>query len=952
MGKINNSNSKTNLSKKRKVGEEKNNSSKDEDKKRKINKKNVITFETYIKTQKNDFRVCAKEIKIYPVKEYVCYNKSFFISLATNHNEGLFRFSLTKKDYRFYYYISKDDRIQERGVSKEILKRFKPFDCIKIENVKNKNSDRTIGIEVKCIFDIEKLKSHCDDTHAKSTSLTLPSNSEENYRDFIDYYNNSINSRCVDEKTYFYVFLEFSDYDHKNTFYSTIIELFIFRGSQTIQRVYDRSFPDFINFRTVDDYYTYHSLQKEEEKEKKQKMGKNYNINNNTNGFNHFNNNNSLQPFNPNNTNNTLPMITNSSLISTASSYPFISPDLFTPNHSPILGLSNSLPITLSMNSELINPSLVTTTTGLTQSTAMDPSLLTVFEDPSSHSININNPIMTNPYHNNISVDFRSIETSLNREDTINLNPNINTNLSIPLELSTTIVHSPTSSILSLTTTQPSTQPSTFNPLTMTYPLLQQEQYPQQYPQQQYLQQQYLPQQYLQQPQCQQSQYQQPPLTPPLHSNQYQQINHPILSLASHPPLHQNQYQQQPQILSSNTSYPSANRTSEITNPPLEYNPVLPSPESTPESFSINPISNNRTYDIEGISKNTMDYLISSSSFNTSSSTSPKDSKVNFISEIGINAGKIQSSIVKSSNRKPKELTLNEQYSKNLHFEIRSINNIDRLRNQLSQSHPHPHPHLLHSNNNYNNHNGNGSGYYDGHIDGKEEGSEDSSSEGNDILISYYYITTKAEKKNSRSRGTTNEKNKKNKSKSLENEDKDEDKSVHDEKENKDDDNDDDENKENNSNNVSDSDSDSNNNRNHRNKNKKEKKEEEEDDDDDDDNEEEEEEEEEKEEKVDHISLIKHIFEGGSKENFVHSCPYIIGDNTELLYNSKRGRTNNNYFFVITKGTEILFISELIYIRTYRRSNEKTKKIKKGKKKKREGESVTNKKKLKKVKKN
>ncbi|ORY26382.1 hypothetical protein LY90DRAFT_629332 [Neocallimastix californiae] len=863
MGKINNSNSKTNLSKKRKVGEEKNNSSKDEDKKRKINKKNVITFETYIKTQKNDFRVCAKEIKIYPVKEYVCYNKSFFISLATNHNEGLFRFSLTKKDYRFYYYISKDDRIQERGVSKEILKRFKPFDCIKIENVKNKNSDRTIGIEVKCIFDIEKLKSHCDDTHAKSTSLTLPSNSEENYRDFIDYYNNSINSRCVDEKTYFYVFLEFKVL---KPFRGSMIDLFLILLTLELWMIIIL----IILFK------------KKRKKKKKQKMGKNYNINNNTNGFNHFNNNNSLQPFNPNNTNNTLPMITNSSLISTASSYPFISPDLFTPNHSPILGLSNSLPITLSMNSELINPSLVTTTTGLTQSTAMDPSLLTVFEDPSSHSININNPIMTNPYHNNISVDFRSIETSLNREDTINLNPNINTNLSIPLELSTTIVHSPTSSILSLTTTQPSTQPSTFNPLTMTYPLLQQEQYPQQYPQQQYLQQQYLPQQYLQQPQCQQSQYQQPPLTPPLHSNQYQQINHPILSLASHPPLHQNQYQQQPQILSSNTSYPSANRTSEITNPPLEYNPVLPSPESTPESFSINPISNNRTYDIEGISKNTMDYLISSSSFNTSSSTSPKDSKVNFISEIGINAGKIQSSIVKSSNRKPKELTLNEQYSKNLHFEIRSINNIDRLRNQLSQSHPHPHPHLLHSNNNYNNHNGNGSGYYDGHIDGKEEGSEDSSSEGNDILISYYYITTKAEKKNSRSRGTTNEKNKKNKSKSLENEDKDEDKK-------------------------------------------------EEDDDDDDDNEEEEEEEEEKEEKVDHISLIKHIFEGGSKENFVHSCPYIIGDNTELLYNSKRGRTNNNYFFVITKGTEILFISELIYIRTYRRSNEKNEKDKKGK---------------------
>jgi len=68
---------------------------------------------------------------------------------------------------------------------------------------------------------------------------------------------------------------------------------------------------------------------------------------------------------------------------------------------------------------------------------------------------------------------------------------------------------------------------------------------------------------------------------------------------------------------------------------------------------------------------------------------------------------------------------------------------------------------------------------------------------------------------------------------------------------------------------------------------------------------------------------IKKVFEDGSKKYFVHSSPYIIGDNTTILYNSKLGRKNNLYFFVVSKGSEILFISDLVVITTYRRSTDK-----------------------------
>ncbi|ORX47130.1 hypothetical protein BCR36DRAFT_455126 [Piromyces finnis] len=71
---------------------------------------------------------------------------------------------------------------------------------------------------------------------------------------------------------------------------------------------------------------------------------------------------------------------------------------------------------------------------------------------------------------------------------------------------------------------------------------------------------------------------------------------------------------------------------------------------------------------------------------------------------------------------------------------------------------------------------------------------------------------------------------------------------------------------------------------------------------------------------------IKRVFETGSKANFIHSSPYIIGDSTTLLYNSKLGRNNTYYFFVISNDDKILFISELVTIKTYRRSkNEKNK---------------------------
>ena len=75
----------------------------------------------------------------------------------------------------------------------------------------------------------------------------------------------------------------------------------------------------------------------------------------------------------------------------------------------------------------------------------------------------------------------------------------------------------------------------------------------------------------------------------------------------------------------------------------------------------------------------------------------------------------------------------------------------------------------------------------------------------------------------------------------------------------------------------------------------------------------------------DSSSCIKQIFEFGPKEYFVHSSPYFIGDNTTILYNSKLGRNNTFYFFIITKGNEILFISELVVIKTYRRSRNKKK---------------------------
>jgi len=76
-------------------------------------------------------------------------------------------------------------------------------------------------------------------------------------------------------------------------------------------------------------------------------------------------------------------------------------------------------------------------------------------------------------------------------------------------------------------------------------------------------------------------------------------------------------------------------------------------------------------------------------------------------------------------------------------------------------------------------------------------------------------------------------------------------------------------------------------------------------------------------ETTDSVDRIKRVFEEGSKGNFVHSSPYIIGECTTILYNSKLGRNNTFYFFVISRGTEILFISELVNIKTYRRSQKK-----------------------------
>ncbi|KAG4103329.1 hypothetical protein H8356DRAFT_1072830 [Neocallimastix lanati (nom. inval.)] len=103
------------------------------------------------------------------------------------------------------------------------------------------------------------------------------------------------------------------------------------------------------------------------------------------------------------------------------------------------------------------------------------------------------------------------------------------------------------------------------------------------------------------------------------------------------------------------------------------------------------------------------------------------------------------------------------------------------------------------------------------------------------------------------------------------------------------------------------------------NKRKKVKQEDDEEGEEEEDNDDEDEDEENKYDEIENQGLIKQIFEEGPKQKFVHSSPYIIGDSTEILYNSKLGRKNNYYFFIITKGHGILFISEPIMIITNRR---------------------------------
>ncbi|ORX88307.1 hypothetical protein BCR32DRAFT_263734 [Anaeromyces robustus] len=101
-------------------------------KKQKKTENDPIEFDTFICTQNRDFCVCKTVKNIAPVKEYIQYNKSFEIIININ-KKGKFHFSKEKKDYQFYYCLSGDDRIEEREVTDDNIKKFKELNTPSIQ---------------------------------------------------------------------------------------------------------------------------------------------------------------------------------------------------------------------------------------------------------------------------------------------------------------------------------------------------------------------------------------------------------------------------------------------------------------------------------------------------------------------------------------------------------------------------------------------------------------------------------------------------------------------------------------------------------------------------------------------------------------------------------------------------------------------------------------------------
>ncbi|ORX43827.1 hypothetical protein BCR36DRAFT_460077 [Piromyces finnis] len=243
-------------------------------KKRKINnsesKKKYFSF--YLKTLSSFFRLLATEKSIEPVKDYVFYNQEIEILINNENKREKFTFSLNEEDYRIYYCIRTDDRIKEREVNDIIRKEFKKLHCVKIESIDKVNNVRYADGKKNNNFENVKLSFKflplSQVMPLNSTTMyyrSINSNLVNDNSDFLNYYQDvQMKSNSNRKKKYFYIFVEFQGTKHEDTYSSAIIELVLYKGSQTYQGLYNKKYPEFLNSFIVQDYYYNDSSDKNE----------------------------------------------------------------------------------------------------------------------------------------------------------------------------------------------------------------------------------------------------------------------------------------------------------------------------------------------------------------------------------------------------------------------------------------------------------------------------------------------------------------------------------------------------------------------------------------------------------------------------------------------------------------------------------------------------------------
>ncbi|OUM67285.1 hypothetical protein PIROE2DRAFT_58891 [Piromyces sp. E2] len=208
-------------------------------------------FEYYIKTLNKPFKLIATDKCIEPVKDYVPYNKSINFIIHSDN----FSFSSDKNDYQFYYCIKSDNRIKKREVNSSIRKDFKQLHFVELEeiciNSENSESSNNKKKDKKSINTV--------DLKFKFLDKISPSNVQNDpcieNKDFLDYYRECQSNNKELNKCYFYIFVEFSDTEHKNKNCSAIVELFLYCGSDEHQKLYSNKCPEFIRYKNVHDYY-------------------------------------------------------------------------------------------------------------------------------------------------------------------------------------------------------------------------------------------------------------------------------------------------------------------------------------------------------------------------------------------------------------------------------------------------------------------------------------------------------------------------------------------------------------------------------------------------------------------------------------------------------------------------------------------------------------------------